>query len=330
MGNHSIKAVIKHGTVENVKEVLEKDEDGKLVNQEFRYAWTPVHLAIHYHNFEVFKYLCENTKANLSHVDNDGSTLLHHALYYADTHWEFVEYLLDSHKFKFDGHADTYGNTTLHLVFKICTIKQIEELKKYFKEAKDVFSLTNNHKKTPLDILKDRCKGNEESLKIVEQLKQDIEKPVEEEEEEDEGEKKKKGLIGKILHKHDDKDHHKEEGENGSKEGEGSGSSREKKPPRKGSSLLDKIIHHDKSHSEDDKKHSEDDKKHSDDDENYSDESAAADAQLDRLSDSSDKARAEKYHNKHGKKDKKHSGEKLAKSSNKNKNQEKDKEETEQ
>jgi len=258
MGNHNIKNVIEHGSLDQFKEFVSKsDTPNQVLNQPHRYGWTAPHMAIHFHRLDILAYLCSETEADLAHVDNDGSTLLHHAIYFANEHWDIVKYLLESEKFKFDERIDIHGNTALHLVFKICSIKQIEELLPYFKGCKHVFSLENNHKQTPLDMLKDRVKGQEESLKIVDELQKEIERRQEADEEE-EREKKppKKGssILGKLIH-HEKHDHEEtKEGEEGHADGaegeSGNPLSRSKTAPKKSSSMVGKLFHHGHKHDE--------------------------------------------------------------------------------
>jgi len=177
MGNHSVKAVIKKGDMEQVKEYFDHCPD--MLNHQDRYGWTPPHLAIHYHRLDVLRYLLEETTTDVNHVDNEGSTLLHHAMYFCDNHFDIVDYLLDSGKMRFSAIKDHHGYTALHLAFKLCSLKQIESIMDNFKGLKDVFNEKNRDDKTPLDLLKERVKGNKESLTIVEELQKHIEKKTE-------------------------------------------------------------------------------------------------------------------------------------------------------
>jgi len=181
MGNHSVKGVIKRGDVEQVKEYF-TEEPGQKLHAD-RFGWTPPHVAIHYHKLEVLKYLLDAEPAGLgldaNHVDNEGSTLLHHALYFSDEHFDIALYLLSSGKQKFSVARDHHGNNSVHIAFRVCSLKQIESLLIYFKGHKDAFSATNKEEKTPLDLLKDRVRGSEESLKIVEELQVHIELKLE-------------------------------------------------------------------------------------------------------------------------------------------------------
>jgi len=150
------------------------DEFPNKLNENFRYGWTPVHLAIHYNKLDILKYLLDEVEADPVHRDNDGATIFHHSFHVADTNFEFVKYLLESGKFKFLDDKDDHGNTPLHLAFNYLTLKQIEEIMPYFKGKKELFSERNNHGKTPLDLLKTRIK-DDQSGAIVEALKKEIE-----------------------------------------------------------------------------------------------------------------------------------------------------------
>jgi len=183
MGNHSVKAVIKRGDVEQVKEFFTECPEQK--THQDRFGWTAPHVAIRYHKLDVLKYLLEDLEGegkggmDANHVDNEGSTLLHDALYYTAEHFDLVVYLLDSGKQAFSVVKDHHGNNPLHVAFRVCSLKQIEQMLVYFKGHKDAFSDTNKEEKTPLDLLKDRVKGSEESLKIVEELQTHIETKLE-------------------------------------------------------------------------------------------------------------------------------------------------------
>ena len=174
MGNHNLKSIIREGTVENVKEYLKHEPDMK--NHVFRYGWTPAHLAVEYHKLDILKYLIEEEQADSKHIDNALSNLLHHALHFAEEHFDIVKYLLEGGQFKFDNAKDEHENTTLHLAFKYCTLKQIAELNKYYKGCKELFQEKNDHHLTPLALLKERCKNQPESLVIVERLQEQIER----------------------------------------------------------------------------------------------------------------------------------------------------------
>jgi len=183
MGNHSVKGVIKRGDIENVKQFFTECPEQK--THQDRFGWTAPHVAIRYHKLDVLKYLLEDLEGegkggmDANHVDNEGSTLLHHALYYTEEHFDLVVYLLDSGKQAFSVVKDHHGNNPLHVAFRVCSLKQIEQMLVYFKGHKDAFSDTNKEEKTPLDLLKDRVKGSEESLKIVEELQKHIEAKLE-------------------------------------------------------------------------------------------------------------------------------------------------------
>jgi len=247
MGNHNIKTIIKEGTAENVKEYLSHVPDMK--NHVFRYGWTPTHLAVEYHKLDILKYLMEDAGADIRHVDNALSNLLHHALHFAEQHFDIVKYLLDSGHFKFDNAKDDHENTPLHLAFKYCTLKQIAELNPYYKGLKELFQEKNDHALTPLALLKERCKNNPESLVIVERLQQEIESGgSEDEKKEVEG-----GLKGSRS------------GSKMSSSGKHGGSKHGSSEEGKGS----KVGKH-KKHSDEDKKETDEEKeetkKHSDDD----------------------------------------------------------------
>jgi len=174
MGNHNLKSIIREGTVENVKEYLKHEPDMK--NHVFRYGWTATHLAVEYHKLDILKFLVEEEEADLKHIDNALSNLLHHALHFAEEHFDIVKYLLENGHFKFDNAKDEHENTTLHLAFKYCSLKQIAELTKYYKGCKELFQEKNDHHLTPLSLLKERCKNQPESLVIVERLQEEIER----------------------------------------------------------------------------------------------------------------------------------------------------------
>lgn len=120
--------------------------------------------------------------------------------------------MLDSGKFKFDDAKDEHANTTLHLAFKYCTLKEIAELNKYYKGLKTLFQMKNDHDFTPLAILKERCKHSPESLAIVKQLQEEIEGS---ESPHVSGDEEKSG--SKRTKKKSDEDKHSDEGEKGSK-----------------------------------------------------------------------------------------------------------------
>lgn len=250
MGNHNLKAVIKEGTVENVKEFLAEQPDMK--NHVFRYGWTPCHLAVEYHKLDILKYLVEEAESDIKHVDNAESNLLHHALHFAESHFDIVKYLLESGKFKFDSSKDEHDNTPLHLAFKYCTLKEIAELNKYYKGLKDLFQEKNDHGLTPLAILRERCKHSPDSLLIVEKLQHEIENA--------------ESPHGSKRNSSDEDNGKKHSGEEGRK-----GSSRRTSHKKKNSHEGEEEKDEDKKHSDDEKekkgsklKHSKDhdDKKH--------------------------------------------------------------------
>jgi len=259
MGNHNIKSIIKEGTVENVKEYLSHEPDMK--NHVFRYGWTPTHLAVEYHKLDILKYLMEDAGADIRHVDNALSNLLHHALHFADEHFDIVKYLLDSGHFKFDNTKDEHENTALHLAFKYCSLKQIAELNPYYKGLKELFQEKNDHQLTPLALLKERCKNQPESLEIVERLREEIEKEPSDDEKKggskhgssDEG--GGSGLKGSRSKMSSSGNKHGGSKHGSSEEGKGGGS---KVKNTKKHSDEDKKDHEEK---EETKKHSDDDKK---------------------------------------------------------------------
>jgi len=170
--------VLETGDVERVKAAMALSPDVKNMPLN-RFGWNAPHIAVEHHHLPLLKYFVEDGTIDIRHVDNANSTLLHHALHFVSTpaEWEIVKYLLDSKKFKFDTMKDDQGNTTLHLAFGHCSIKQIAELNPYYKGSKDVFQLRNNAKQTPLMILKERVKGNADNMAVVERLQADIEGP---------------------------------------------------------------------------------------------------------------------------------------------------------
>ena len=116
MKKTQIKQLIEEGSVDRVKAYMALFPDQKN-NPLNRFGWTAVHLAVEYHKLPVLKYLVEEENVDVRHLDNAGSTLLHHALYFVSTkeEWDIVKYLLESARFKFDSLKDDNGNTTLHV-----------------------------------------------------------------------------------------------------------------------------------------------------------------------------------------------------------------------
>lgn len=116
MKKSQLKQIIEEGSVERLKGYFALFPDQKNVSLN-RFGWNAVHLAVEYHKLPVLKYLMEEDNVDIRHLDNAGSTLLHHALYFVSSkeEWEVVKFLLDSGRFKFDTLKDDNGNTTLHV-----------------------------------------------------------------------------------------------------------------------------------------------------------------------------------------------------------------------